>query len=188
MINDLDFRKTRLMEHYNFFIVLYLKNFKKFNSNRHLISNKKFKNLKNNQNHKTVSSLLKKKIYLIFMSSLSAKEAVLKLSKLNIPKKNLNHVVSILIECCIQEDKYLKYYSQIAEIFCKISKNLKKLFEIAFLETCKTIFRYKIIKIKISGNFFGYLFSTGSLSWNYLANIIATILVFNIYLSIVIQA
>lgn len=90
-----------------------------------MISNKKLKNLKNNQNHKTVSSLLKKKIYLIFMSSLSAKEAILKLSKLNIPKKSLNHVVSILIECCIQEDKYLKYYSQIAEIFCKISKNLK---------------------------------------------------------------
>ncbi|AIB10014.1 mRNA splicing factor CWC22 (nucleomorph) [Lotharella oceanica] len=174
--DDIKLKKKLLTEQYNFFIVLYIKNFMKSRKCNQKISSKKIQFSKKNQNCQLVSLTLKRKIYLIFMSSLSAKEAVLKLSKLNILEKNLNYIISILIECCIQEDKYLKYYSQIAEILCKISKILKRSVEIAFLETCKTIFRYKINKIKISGNFFGYLFSTGALSWGCLADMVITIL------------
>nr|BAS01476.1 mRNA splicing factor CWC22 [Lotharella vacuolata] len=180
LFDDCQLKEKNFAQEYIFFIKTYLKNFFKLNDNKKTSSiiNLKFQQVNfpvTTREQKIISATLKRKIYLIFMSSLSPKEAVLKLFKIDISNKNLSYIISILIECCIQEDKFLKYYSQIAEILCKSTKTLKKSIEIAFLETCKNIFRYKINKIKISGNFFGYLFSTGALSWKFLSNIIISI-------------
>lgn len=98
----------------------------KFNINKKFPIMSKIKSYQNRylrgiQEQKIISLSLKRRIYLILMSSLNPKEAVLKLFKLNILNNNLNYIVSILTECCIQEDKYLKYYSQVAELLCKSS-------------------------------------------------------------------
>mmetsp|Transcript_11916 Transcript_11916/g.16498 ORF Transcript_11916/g.16498 Transcript_11916/m.16498 type:complete len:343 (+) Transcript_11916:347-1375(+) len=65
------------------------------------------------------SSVLRKSLFIIFMSSLNAEDAFQRIHKLQIPKFLQINICTTIIECCLQEKNSLKFYITLSEILCK---------------------------------------------------------------------
>ena len=59
---------------------------------------------------------LRRKIYLVIMSSLDYEECLYKLLMLRIPKANQIEICTMLLECCSQERTYVKLYKLMVKI------------------------------------------------------------------------
>mmetsp|Transcript_1598 Transcript_1598/g.2707 ORF Transcript_1598/g.2707 Transcript_1598/m.2707 type:complete len:118 (-) Transcript_1598:2267-2620(-) len=99
------------------------------------------------------------------MSSLDSREVYLKIKSKNIPIQYNNILCTVLIESCLKEKKYINFYSMVTEIFCKSSKNFKKLMENSLVEIYKTVHRIETDKIRMCALFFSDLLVTNSISW-----------------------
>lgn len=125
----------------------------------------KKENISNNLVKVNFASYIRKFIYLQLMSSLDSREVYLKIRSKNIPMQYNNILCTVLIESCLKEKKYINFYSMVTEIFCKSSKNFKKLMENSLVEIYKTVHRVETDKIRICALFFSDLLVTNSISW-----------------------
>jgi pre-mRNA-splicing factor CWC22 len=108
---------------------------------------------------------LKKTIYLTIISSIEFQECAHKLLKLNIREGQEMELVNMIIECCIQERTYLRFYGLLAERFCVISEiyrlNFEKQFELQYLK----IHRLDTNKLRNLAKFFSHLLYTDAIDW-----------------------
>jgi pre-mRNA-splicing factor CWC22 len=109
---------------------------------------------------------LKKTIYLTIISSMEFQECAHKLLKLNIREGQEMELVNMIIECCVQDRTYLRFYGLLAERLCVINEtyklNFEKQFELQYLK----IHRLDTNKLRNLAKFFSHLLYTDAIDWN----------------------
>lgn len=103
-----------------------------------------------------------KTVYLNIMSSMSADEAVHKLVKLTLMKKDktLNNelIADMVIKCCCHEKTYSKFFGAIGEKMCLLNRNWPKIYTTLFKKYYEGIEKLENNAIRNLGKFFGHLF------------------------------
>eukprot|EP01016_Furgasonia_blochmanni_P014684 TRINITY_DN1777_c0_g1_i11.p2 TRINITY_DN1777_c0_g1~~TRINITY_DN1777_c0_g1_i11.p2 ORF type:complete len:334 (-),score=95.56 TRINITY_DN1777_c0_g1_i11:1457-2458(-) len=135
---------------------------------------------------------LRRTIYLVIMNSLDFEECAHKILKLNIGEGHEDEVSNMLIECCMQERTYLRFYGLLAQRFCVINEIYKENFYKCFIDKFTTIHRYETNKLRNVGKyslplllsdvplyvylakFFAHLLFTDSIDWRALSCITIT--------------
>ncbi|KAJ8457549.1 hypothetical protein ONZ45_g18270 [Pleurotus djamor] len=108
---------------------------------------------------------LRRIIYLTIMNALNYEEAVHKLLKVQLQEGEEIEMIKMLVECCSQERSYSKFYGLIGERFSKLNRVYTDCIEEAFQMYYETIHRYETNRLRNIARFFGYLFSSDSLTW-----------------------
>lgn len=93
------------------------------------------------------TSDLRKRIFLVIMSSDDYADATQKLLKLKLNKKQDKEIAIVIVESCAQEEKFNKYYGYLAENLIKIRSGLKYSFQYAFWDHFKQLEHYELRKI-----------------------------------------
>jgi pre-mRNA-splicing factor CWC22 len=112
---------------------------------------------------------LRRKIYLVIMSSLDFEECAHKLLSLHIPKSQHIEICTMLIECCSQERTYVKMYGLLGCRFCELQQSFKDRFNICFVQQYTTCHHLDTNKLRNCANFFAHLISHDALPWNVLS-------------------
>jgi pre-mRNA-splicing factor CWC22 len=113
---------------------------------------------------------LRRKIYLVFMSSLSAEECTHKLLKLILPGQE-KELCNMLIECCSQERTYISMYGLSGERLCRLSTVYQEQFDECFAVYYATIHRFETNRIRNIGKFFAHLLGSDAFDWSVLSYI-----------------
>jgi pre-mRNA-splicing factor CWC22 len=111
---------------------------------------------------------LKKTIYLSVMSSVDFEECANKMLKLKIRPGQEPDVANMLIECCMHERTYLRFYGLLAQRFCILNPEYQGFFELNFSIYYTTIDRYETNKLRNTAKFFAHLLFTDAISWSVL--------------------
>jgi len=108
---------------------------------------------------------LRRTIYLTIMSCLDFEEAGHKLFKITLLTGQEIELVTMIIECCIQERTYLKYFGLLAQRFCNISRVYQKLFEKCFEKQYILVHKLETNMIRNVAKFYALLLVTDAISW-----------------------
>ena len=109
---------------------------------------------------------LRKTIYLVIMSSVDFEECCHKLLKLNIRKGQELEMCTMLLDCCMQERTYLRFYGLSAQRLCQIAEVYSKQFNEVFTNQYETVHRLEVNKLRNGAKFFSHLLYTDSMPWN----------------------
>jgi pre-mRNA-splicing factor CWC22 len=71
------------------------------------------------------------------MSSLEFEEAAHKIMKMDIKDGQEIHVARMIIECCIQERTYIRFYGLLAQRFCMLQRRYQDVFMELFVENVR---------------------------------------------------
>lgn len=115
----------------------------------------------------------RKRIYLTIMSSANYEECAHKLQK-NLIQGKERIVADMLLECCLQERTFLKFYGLIAQRFCKLHRIWVETFDELFADQYSTIHRLETGKIRNAAKFFAFLLQSVALDWGVLEYVILT--------------
>jgi len=74
-------------------------------------------------------------------------------------------LVNMVIECCIQERTYLRFYGLLAERFCLMNEVYRQLFEAQFENQYYKIHRLETNKLRNLAKFFAHLLFTDAIEW-----------------------
>jgi pre-mRNA-splicing factor CWC22 len=114
---------------------------------------------------------LRRTIYLVIMSSVDFEECCHKMLKMSIREEQIPELCTMILECCMQERTYSRFYgltaqrlTQIAEIY---QGNLCKVFVTQF----ETVHRLEVNKLRNAAKFFAHLLYTDSIEWSCLTAI-----------------
>jgi pre-mRNA-splicing factor CWC22 len=118
----------------------------------------------------TESDLLKLRetIYLTIMNSIDFEECAHKLMKVNIGRGHEDELSKMILDCCLQERTYLKFYGLLAARFCMINDLYKKHFFRLFVENYTVVHRLPTTKIRNLAKLFSHLLITDALDWHVL--------------------
>ena len=108
---------------------------------------------------------LRKMIYLNVMSSVDFEECANKMLKLKIRPGQEIEVAHMLIECCMHERSYLRFYGLLAERFSILNPMYKDFLEDEFVKIYSTIDRYETNKLRNVAKFFAHLLFTDAITW-----------------------
>jgi len=108
---------------------------------------------------------LHRTIYLTIISSVDFQECCHKLLKLNMKEGQEMELVNMIIECCIEERTYLRFYGLLAERFCRIKEIYKQNFEFQFEHQYVKIHRLETNKLRNLAKLFAHLFYTDAIDW-----------------------
>jgi pre-mRNA-splicing factor CWC22 len=108
---------------------------------------------------------LRRTIYLTIISSVEFQECCHKLLKLNMREGQEMELVNMIIECCVQERTYLRFYGSLAERFCLIKEVYKQCFEQQFENQYNKIHRLETNKLRNLAKLFGHLLYTDAIDW-----------------------
>lgn len=111
---------------------------------------------------------LRETIYLVIMNSIDFEECAHKLMKLNIGRGHEEVLSKMIIDCCVQERTYLKFYGLLAQRFCNIDDIYKKYFFRLFVDNYTVIHRFTTAKIRNLAKVFSHLLLTDALDWHVL--------------------
>lgn len=111
---------------------------------------------------------LRESIYLIIMNSIDFEECAHKLMKLNIGRGHEEVLSKMIVDCCVQERSYNKFYGLLAQRFCNIDDIYKKFFFRLFVDHYTVIHRFSTNKIRNLAKFFAHLLLTDALDWHVL--------------------
>lgn len=116
---------------------------------------------------------MRKKIYLIIMSSATADEITHKLLKLCHDEENRSvehakkrNLCNMLIETCANERTFVKDFGLVGEKFCRLSREFQDLFDESFAIYYTTIHRYDSSRLRNIARFFAWLFHSDSIEWS----------------------
>lgn len=112
--------------------------------------------------------ILRKKIYLCIMNSLSFEECTHRLLKLNISKDQIHETCTMILDCCSMERTYQKFFSFVAERLCTIKKEYQESFKNLFSESFETIHRLETTRLRNITKFYSYLLSKDAIPWSVL--------------------
>lgn len=76
----------------------------------------------------------RKAIFCVIMSSEDYIDAFEKLLRLDLPGKQDREIMRVLVECCLQEKVFNKYYTVLALKLCEHDKNHKFTLQVTFIE------------------------------------------------------
>lgn len=111
---------------------------------------------------------LRETIYLIIMNSVNFEECAHKLMKHNIGGGHEGELSRMIVDCCMQERTYLKFFGLLAQRFCAIDDVYKKHFFDLFIENYTVIHRLQTNKIRNVSKLFAHLLLTEALDWHVL--------------------
>ncbi|KAF2084323.1 MIF4G-domain-containing protein [Saccharata proteae CBS 121410] len=112
---------------------------------------------------------LRKSIYLTMVSSGGYEEACTRLMRIKPPVGLESEIPSMIVETCIQQKTYDKYYGMIGERFCKLNRFWRDEFEAAFAKYYDTSHRLDNNRLRIAGQFFGHLLATDAIGLHVLS-------------------
>ena len=108
---------------------------------------------------------LRRTIYLTIMSSVDFEECGHKLLKLNIREGQEPELVNMIIECCMQERTYMRFFGLLAGRFCQLSDVYKQRFQESFYARYSTLHRLDTNKLRNLAKMYGYLLYSNSIEW-----------------------
>lgn len=111
---------------------------------------------------------LRETIYLVIMNSIDFEECAHKLMKLNIGRGHEEVLSKMIVDCCVQERTYLKFYGLLAQRFCSIDDIYKKFFFRLFVDNYTVVHRFTTAKIRNLAKVFSHLLLTDALDWHVL--------------------
>jgi len=117
---------------------------------------------------------LRKTIYLIIMSSVSFEECANKLMKLRIREGQEAEIAMMLVEVCLHERTYLRFFGLLAQRFCLVNPDFQEHFQEAFAHYYKTVHRLETNQLRNIAKFFSHLLFTDSISWAVFRSIVLT--------------
>lgn len=91
---------------------------------------------------------LRKTIYLVIASSVDFEEAVHKLMKMNIREGQEIELCNMVVECCMQERTYLRFFGNIGERLCLLNPVYVEKFQDAFEKQFATVHRLDTNKLR----------------------------------------
>ena len=103
------------------------------------------------------------------MNSVDYEECIHKLMKMNIGVGHEQEVCNMLIECCMQERTYLRFYGLLAQRFCLLFEVYKDTFLKCFIEKFTTIHRYSTNQLRNVSKLFAHLLFTDTMDWKVLS-------------------
>lgn len=112
---------------------------------------------------------LRRTIYLTIMNSVDFEACAHKLLKVDIAGGgHENEVSSMLVECCMQERTYLRFFGLLSGRFCQISEVYAMHFSRIFVEKYSTMHRIETNKVRNLAKLFAHLLITDNLEWKIL--------------------
>ena len=107
----------------------------------------------------------RKSIYLTVVSSIDFEECCHKLLKQNVREGLEGEMVNMIIECCVQERTYLKFYGLLSERLCLLKDvykhNYEKQFDLQYIK----LHRLETNKLRNLANLYGHLLYTEAIDW-----------------------
>lgn len=80
----------------------------------------------------------------------------------------------MVLECCMQERTYLRFYGLTAQRLCLSAEIFQRLFSQVFETQYETLHRLDVNKIRNAAKFFGHLLFTDSIDWSCVRCILLT--------------
>ncbi|ORZ36149.1 hypothetical protein BCR44DRAFT_1083411 [Catenaria anguillulae PL171] len=117
---------------------------------------------------------LRKRIYLIIMSSLDFEECIHKLMRVSIAPGQEMELVNMVIDCAAQERTYKRFYGNMAERLCKMNRVWADLFGRAFAEKYAVIHRYETTQLRNVARVFAHVLAADAVSWAVLECVVLT--------------
>jgi len=107
----------------------------------------------------------RKSVYLTVVSSIDFEECCHKLLKQNVREGLEGEMVNMIIECCVQERTYLKFYGLLSERLCLLKDvykhNYEKQFDLQYIK----LHRLETNKLRNLANLYGHLLYTEAIDW-----------------------
>ena len=107
----------------------------------------------------------RKSIYLTVVSSIDFEECCHKLLKQNVREGLEGEMVNMIIECCVQERTYLKFYGLLSERLCLLKDvykhNYEKQFDLQYIK----LHRLETNKLRNLANLYAHLLYTEAIDW-----------------------
>ena len=113
----------------------------------------------------------RKMIYMIVVSSIDFEECCHKLLKQNVREGLEGELVNMIIECCVQERTYLKFYGLLSERLCLLKDVYKHNYEKQFDSQYMKLHRLETNKLRNLANLYGHLLYTEAIDWMILSTI-----------------
>ena len=107
----------------------------------------------------------RKMIYMIVVSSIDFEECCHKLLKQNVREGLEGEMVNMIIECCVQERTYLKFYGLLSERLCLLKDVYKHNYEKQFDLQYMKLHRLETNKLRNLANLYGHLLYTEAVDW-----------------------
>lgn len=111
---------------------------------------------------------LRRTLYLTIMSSVDFEECAHKILKMNIGQGQEEEVCFMIVDCCMNERTYLRFYGLLAQRFCELSDLFRDSFMKCFVETYTLIHRHETNKIRNSSKLFAHILYTDAIDWRIL--------------------
>jgi len=92
------------------------------------------------------TSDIRKKIFLVIMSSDDYIDATQKLMKMKLKKQD-KEIAIVIVESCAQEERFNKYYAYLAENLIRQNRSIKYSFQYSFWDHFKQLETYALRKI-----------------------------------------
>jgi len=108
---------------------------------------------------------LRRTIYLTIMSSIDFEECTHKLLKLNIREGQEPELMNMIIECCMQERTYMRFFGLMAGRLCQLSEVYKQKFQESFYARYATLHRLDTNKLRNLAKMYGYLLYINAIDW-----------------------
>jgi pre-mRNA-splicing factor CWC22 len=108
------------------------------------------------------------------MSSVDYEECAHKLIKMNVGAGHEDEVCGLILDCCMNERTYMRFFSLLAQRFAEVSEVFRDNFMKTFVETYAVIHRYDTNKIRNAAKFFAHLLYTEAIDWRILKCIVLT--------------
>ena len=110
----------------------------------------------------------RKTIYLTIISSIDFQECCHKLLKLDIKEGQEYEMTNMIIECCVQERTYLRFYGLLSERLCNLNEIYKKNYETEFENQYIKIHRLETNKLRNLSKLYAHLLYTNAIEWSIL--------------------
>ncbi|CAG9333995.1 unnamed protein product [Blepharisma stoltei] len=108
---------------------------------------------------------LRKTIYLSIMSSVGFEECANKMLKLKIREGQEGDIAAMILECCMQERTYLRFFGLLSQRFCMLNPVYQEHFQYLLTQYYQTIHRLETNKLRNLAKFFAHLLFTDAISW-----------------------
>uniref|UniRef100_A0A6G3MED6 Pre-mRNA-splicing factor CWC22 homolog (Trinotate prediction) n=1 Tax=Henneguya salminicola TaxID=69463 RepID=A0A6G3MED6_HENSL len=108
---------------------------------------------------------LRRTIYLLVQSSLDFEECAHKLLKMKLMPAQEHEFCSMLMDCCIQQRTYEKFYGLLCERLCLLKKEFMECFMSLYKEHYETCHRLDSVKLRNASLLFAHLLYSDAIPW-----------------------
>lgn len=105
-------------------------------------------------------------VYLVVMSSVDYNETAHKLLKLLIREEHQVELCQMILECCMQERTYARFYGLLAQKFCEVRDCYPAKFGEVFRNNYETIHRHEVNKIRNAAKMFAHLLYSDAIPYD----------------------